>query len=406
MILYGVEGETVVAKEIFYDEDYDEPLVLANTEHGPIVRLYDTDNSILSEQIAIPDHEGTVGGWAVNIPIPKMGLSSRVELRIVWRFKTEDNDVHKSTQICFVEPSTEGRESDIIVVVGRDTKMLVNLPFSFLPTINETPADLVNGIPAKPGKLRDSVRFSLYRNNIPLYTNEYLNHDDVSVSYVASVDKTTFTIPATVGIPKLEPLLLLVEHTKFGQSMPRNYTYKVWPITPQILIAVSQIEDFINKARLENVIPELQYTQADILQYLQRGLALFNALPPHLTGFTGTNMQGNIADSWLTCSSYYALASQLQAEGALAFDFSGQSVSLNVDRTPAIEGALSRVESAIDNIVKPFKKLLAKAGIVSGDGSQGGGYIDGSTALGSLSVINAPTTRLPHSRRGSWHRPY
>jgi hypothetical protein len=404
-ILYAVEGETAIAKEVFVDE-YNEPYGIANTEEGPVVRLFDTDNAVIAEQVAIPDHEGQIGEWAANIPVPKMGLTNRVELRLVWTFKTEENDIHRSTQVCFVEPSTEGRETDIVVLVGRDSTMQVNLPFAFHPTIPEIPANLATNSPAVPSVVKDSVRFSMYRNNTALYANEYLEHTDPSVSFKTSVNKTTFTLPATVGQAKLEPVLLIVELTQPGQTMPQNFSFKVWPITPQMLIAVSQIEDFINKARLENVIPELEYTQADILQYLKRGLDLFNSLPPQLTAFTGTNMQGNIADSWLTCASYYALASQLQAEGALAFDFSGQTVNLNIDRTPAIESALGRVEAAIDNIVKPFKKLLAKAGVLGGDGSVGGGFINGSTALGTLSVINAPTTRLPHSRRGSWFRPY
>ena len=405
-ILYAVEGETAIAKEVFFDDITNEPYELSNAEQGPVVRLYDTDNTIIAEQIAIPDHEGQIGEWAANIPIPKMGLLHRVELRMVWTFRTEENDVHKSTQVCFVEPSTEGRETDIVVIVGRDSNMQVNLPFAFNPTIPEVPADIANGIPASPAVYRDEVRFSLYRNNIALYENEFLPHTDPSVSYVSSVNKTTFTLPATVGDAKLEALLLIVELNQRGQTQPQNFTFKVWPITPQVLVAASQVEDFINKARVENVIPELEYTQADLLQYLQRGLNLFNSLPPHLTAFTGTNMQGNILESWITCACYYALASQLQAEGALAFDFSGQTVNLNIDRTPAIESALGRVEAAIDNIVKPFKKLLAKAGVLSGDGSAGGGYIDGSKSLGTLSVINAPTTRLPHARRGSWFRPY
>lgn len=402
-IFYAVEGSTVVAKEVFLDDITHDPYELSNAEQGPIVRLFDADNNIIAEQIAIPDHEGPVGSWASTIPVPKMGLRNRVELRLVWQFRTEDNDIHRSTQVCFVEPATEGRDTDIVVIVGRDATMQINVPFGFNPSIPEIPADLTKGTPAIPAVPRDEVQFFLYRNNIPLY--EYLPHTDSSITYSTSANRTTFNIPAVVGEAKLEPLLCIVEYFQQGQTR-QNFIYKVWPVTPQMLVAASQVEDFINKARVENVIPELEYTQADLLQYLQRGLNLFNSLAPHITSFNGVNMQGPILECWVTCSCYYALASQLQAEGALAFDFSGQTVNLNIDRTPAIEGALGRVESAIENFVKPFKKLLSKAGILSGDGSDGGKYINGSRSLGSLSVINAPTTRLPHARRGSWFRPY
>lgn len=106
-------------------------------------------------------------------------------------------------------------------------------------------------------------------------------------------------------------------------------------------------------------------------------------------------------DAWLQCSSYYALSAQLQAEGAMAFDYSGAETQLNVDRTPSIEAALGRVESALTEYVKPMKTLLGRAGVVSGDGSQGGRFIDGSSQIGALSLTNSPTTRLPWSGRGS-----
>src|SRR5690606_17640747 len=215
-------------------------------------------------------------------------------------------------------------------------------------------------------------------------------------------------MPAVVGQPQMYPLSLLVRHKPLNKRVHDTYTYKVWAVTPQILLAARQLEDFINKARLENIIPELEYTQADLLECLARGLSYFNGLQPTITNFTGTNMQGHLLDAWLTCSAMYALGAQIQAEGALAFDFGGQTTSLNIDRTPAIESALGRIESQIENSVKPLKKLLAKAGVIAGDGSQGGQFIDGSGAIGMLSITNSPTTRmLPSQRRGGgWMRSY
>ena len=117
-------------------------------------------------------------------------------------------------------------------------------------------------------------------------------------------------------------------------------------------------------------------------------------------------MQGPLLNSWLICSCYYALGAQLQAEGALAFDFGGQTVSLNVDRTPAIESALGRIENEVENTVKPFKKLLGRTGILSGDGSAGGQFMDTSRALGVLGLSNTPLTRFPNYHRGSWMRSF
>lgn len=407
-IVTVLEGETCTLVESFVDE-FDEPLDLANTEPGPIVRVFDDTKEMVIEQIAVPDPNGQPGDWSVDVSMPKIGLSEKKQFTAHWTYKSAEGDIHRSKQALFVEPDSEERDSDVLVISGRDKVMQLILPIVFERPVEKKEGDVKNRIPATPGKPGDTLRFSLFRNNLAVFGDEGLSSDDPDsgIHIETHINKTVVTMPAAVGAPKMEPLIMLVEHNKPGVMMPQTLTYKVWAITPQVLVAASQLEDFINKARIQNVIPELDYTQADLIQYLHRGLALFNSFPPHTSSFNGNNMQGIILDAWLQCSSYYALASQLQAEGAMAFDFSGQSVSLNVDRTPTIEGALGRVESALEQNVKPLKKLLAKAGVLGGDGSQGGQAINGSHSLGTLGVLNAPTTRLPHAgHRGSWFRPF
>lgn len=403
-----MEGQTGTLIEQFIDE-YESPLDLANTEAGPLVRIFDDEKDMIVEQIAVPDINGQPGDWSADISIPNIGLSEKKQFTAVWTFKTDEGDIHRSRQAFFVEPSAEHRDSDVIVVVGRDKVMQFIIPTDFTPPVLTVAADVAKGIPAKKGRPGDTLRFNMFRNNKALYGENGLSTDDLDsvVTVQRQIGKTVATLPAVVGPPKLEPILMMVDYLKDGMMVPTTYTYKVWPITPQVLVAVSQLEDYINKARLQNVIPELDYTQPDLVQYLHRGLSLFNSYPPHTTNFNGNNMQGLLLDAWLQCSAYYALGAQLQAEGALAFDFSGQSVSLNIDRTPAIESALGRIETALEQNVRPMKRLLAKAGVLDGDGSQGGQAINGANHLGTLGVMNAPTTRFPHGgHRGSWNRPF
>lgn len=397
-----VEGSTLSIVEVFLDE-HDSPVLPSNTSPGPEVRLYDTDKAVIAERIAVPDSQEP-GAWRVDIPIPRMGLSDTANLKCVWRFRGQDGDMHKATHSIRVDPQNEDRPGDVIVIVGRDMYVDVVLPFEFTPPRPKIEADVVNGLPAYPSETGDSLFFSMYRNNQPLF--ESMAYNDQGVQLERYSTKTVAKIPAVVGTAKVEPILLLVEHRRKGALIPTVYTFKVWPITPQVLLAANEMEAFINKARINNVIPELDYTTGDLLEYLHRGLNMYNALPPQLTAFNGTNMQGIVLEGWLQCSSYYALGAQLQAEGALAFDFSGQSVSLNVDRSPSIEAALGRIEGLIESQIKPTKKLLVKAGINSGDGSQGGRFVDGSSQLGAVSLINAPTTRLPFGGiRNGWQRP-
>ncbi|MNQ34128.1 hypothetical protein D3C85_475790 [compost metagenome] len=396
-----VEGTTIPVIEVILDE-YDQPVNPAKNTAGPRVRVYDTDKSVIAELTATVDPQEP-GAWRADIPVPKMGLTDTVDLRCVWRMRSSDGETYKSTHILQVSPQSEERTGDIIAIVPRDLYLTVVLPFAFDKGKPKVPANTAKGLPAIPGELGDMLSFSLYRNNVGLFEN--LPWNDGSIQMECYSNKTVVRLPNAAGLAKLEPLMLIVEHTKRDAFTATQYMFKTWVITPQILVAAASLEQYINKARLSNVIPELEYTQADLIEYLARGLNLFNSFPPQITAFTGTNMQGPILDGWLQCSAYYALAAQLQAEGALAFDFSGQSVSLNVDRTPSIESALGRVESALNDHVKPAKKLLARYGVISGDGSQGGKFMDGSSQIGALSLINAATTRVPGPRNGSsWAR--
>jgi len=365
------EGNVISVDEVFLD-DYNEPIFPKSDSMGPIVTLVDPeDNYVLAEVVATTSE--TPGGWTADLAVPDLGLTDDKKFLIQWRYDSEEGLVRAKTEL-FVEPAMENRVTDIICLQGEDTTFDVTLPFR---------------LNVRGG---DSLKFQLSLNNEVIVDN--VDQKTSGINMVANRAKTcAFRIPLFAASYRLEPMSFIAKHRRADRSAERMYLYKLWAVTPQILIAASLVEDHIDKARAHNVIPELEYTQADILTYLYRGLALFNQIGPRVTGFWGTNMQGTIMDGWVTCACYYALAAQLQAEGQLAFDFTGQVVNLNMDRTPSIEAALGRIETQIQGPITNLKRLLSKAGINDGDGSQGSKPIDGARSLGKLGVINSPTTK-------------
>lgn len=360
-----VEGETLTVEEKFTYSD-GEPALPHDGRTPPEVFLIDREdnNAIIKKTYAAPSQEQKVGYWQVDVSVPYMDLEDEKELTLLWLFQTEEGE-HKLISQVIVEPANFSRVTDIVTLYeeGSASEFDVVLP--------------------KPVNIST---VSLMEDNKTILS---MKKDDVS-GFRTSRTRTYFQFTAVVEPKQLKPRTLVVK-TDRGQM----FTLTVWIITPQLLTTTSMIEAHINKARLQNVIPELEYTQADLVLYAYRGLNLFNQRPPNLTAFTGTNMQGFLMDCHVTCSCYYALAAQLQAEGALAFDFGGQSVSFNVDRSPAIEAALGRIETQINDQVGQAKRLLNKKGIFQGDGSVGGKAIDGSSNFGRLSLSN---NALAHKR--------
>lgn len=395
------EGQIARLKEIFLDE-HDDPLDYSDNS-PPKVTLYH-NKEMVSEAYATADASSDPGTWVADLPIPNLSLYENARLEARWMFLDNDGGSHKSSQYLDVSPDNEQRVGDITFIANIDTKATVVLPFVYQPAVPAVPADIVNQIPAQPGIAGDSLSVGLFSNNLPIYADGMMDSSNALINVKAGSSTTSVKFPVAWPRAFYEPLMLLVTYEKLDRQ-PVTYTYNVWPSNSSILSTAKQLEDFINKAHLKNVIPELDYTQGDLLMYLNRGLSLFNAVE-QITAFTGVNMTGYMQEAWLICSAYYALAAQLQAEGALAFDFSGQTVSLNIDRTPSIESALGRVENQIENVVKPLKKRLYQAGITGGDGSNGTSPLNSSRSRGVLGLTNAPTTRLPYTgRNGSWFRP-
>jgi hypothetical protein len=378
-----VEGDTINLVEFFLD-DFDEPIFPNETTTGPEVLLFDNDmdRSIINNGVATVGQDP--GSWQVDFSIPKLGLQDVSYYTVRWTMVDEDNQTHVLKTVIEVHPCVDNRESDIVFLK----------PVRGIGYLDITVPESFN---ASKG---DTLTLSAYLNNDPVFEELDVSDPQNGIKVTATTTKTNIRIRDAFTASALAPHTILIQYQKSGMMMPKILSHNLWVITPSIATAMNLVEAHIHKAKLDNVIPSLQYTPGDLVTYLYRGLNLLNTIPPLATGFTGTNMQGHMLDAWLTCASYYALGAQLQAEGALAFDFSGQTVNLNIDRTPSIEAALGRIEQHIDAHLRPYKKMLVKAGIVSGDGSQGGSTISYGKSFGIVTVLNSPTTRFQHGGGG------
>ena len=364
-MLRAVDGSVATALMTFLDED-DTTIVPA--PGYPKVVLLDKDKTPIAMYNATPT--ANPGEWESAISLPNLGLEKTDEYRLRWRMKSSTGEKFQNFDTMLIDPKVDRRDSEIVVLDG-DEEVEFALPFAY-------------------EGLNTPTKFQVYSGNNEILSGA-VSLEDPTVSKSIGAEKTLVSFPALLLNPSLKANLLVVKSKIRGR--PRTFSYRYWCITPQIALASSMIEDFLNKSRIQNVIPELEYTAGDILGYLERGLYYFNmtGIP---TQFTGTNMQGMLLDCWITCASYYALATQLIAEGSLAFDFSGQGISLNVDRTPQLDSALGRIESRISDTVIPLKKQITNQGHFGGDGSQGATAMRNPYSTGILSLTNSPTTRV------------
>lgn len=348
------EQQTVVFEESFLD---DAGLPMDLREGYPKSKLIFNGDTI---SVLNPEPIGN-GKYSVQVVIPEFGFSEPTPVDLKWRAFDVKGNLIKIDSMVLVQPSSKPHIGDLVVMED-ETELLFNLPLR-IPE---------NGKP----------KFAFYQNNDLLVKDEFDDNSLVRYSTYTEI-KLEHKLQAV-----FVPYLLTIDFRTFDNRQERMMQ-NVWVVTPQMLNAMNLLEGFLNKAKIDNIIPQLEYTQADLLTYLQRGLGLFNSYAPNLTSFNGRNMQGGLLDIMVLCGSYYALGAQLLAEGMLAFDFTGQAVTLNVDRTPALESALGRVEQQMTERIPHMKQMLLRRGVTGGEGSDN---VGNSSGIGMTVLSNSPTT--------------
>lgn len=120
-----------------------------------------------------------------------------------------------------------------------------------------------------------------------------------------------------------------------GTEDKQEYHF-IYMISHKMLLAMNDLRRMIDKARNEDIIHQLQFTDVDLVHYLFRALDRINQAPPTFTQYSLGGLPFQFDTCLIYAAAWEALNAQLLAEGVSSFDFSGQSVSLSVDRTAAL----------------------------------------------------------------------
>jgi hypothetical protein len=151
----------------------------------------------------------------------------------------------------------------------------------------------------------------------------------------------------------------------------------------KVLAYVNELRRMIDKAHLQHPNPALRWNDVDLVAFLNLGLQRVNASPPTQTNYTIATIPDTLIYYVLNATAIEALNSRYLAEAEAAFSFNGQPVSLEVDRTGAIESALSHYTAALEDL-KTVKK-----GIIMATGGGGPG-----TGAGILVLSASPSLDL------------
>ena len=207
------------------------------------------------------------------------------------------------------------------------------------------------------------------------------------------------TLDPTIVPATLAPYHLLWSYNNGPGTSTGVENAAVYCVTPSMMQAMKDLLAEINKAR-SSLGDRPTFSVLDAFTHLRLGGDLWNAFAQPTT-FTFTNATGGVRAYWLGWSKVSALRSQYLFEGESAFDFGGQAISLNIDRTQYYEGMASALESSLNDPGRQFKGLLAKRGNTGGDGNVNPNKLQYG-AIGTVGVTLSPVANIRPWNQNTW----
>ena len=179
-------------------------------------------------------------------------------------------------------------------------------------------------------------------------------------------DYTTQNLENLVPRLSLSPFLGEWTYTD-ASGTPGFEVHPIYVVSSKMFLMIDNVRRAVDKARNEDINPNLRYTDIDLCHHVLDGISRVNSTPPSLTNFTTENIPFALTSLVKDASVVSALRAQYLAEGVSAFDFQGQTVQLNVDRTQYIQSAIDMLNNDLDERIRKAKKLAIRqsgAGVV------------------------------------------
>ena len=263
-----------------------------------------------------------------TIPINSTISSEAEKYQIKWDLVSEVNKSYSFIEVFDVNnpafTEITNKETQKLALINRP--LILSLPLLNIPQeislVLEDNGDLVyTGSPVQKGIYND---YYIYNVTIP---KEYMT---VEQEYQAIWDFMIAGVEAT-------------------------FFQKVYCCSTYSLSILSDLRMYLDKVA-KSVDLYTGYKDSDLYFHLKQGLAVINLIMPITTWNFNYIKQNTLDYALLQGACYSALKAQYLAEGDSAFSYSGQPVTLEVDRTAFVESELSRIETWLNGEFK-----LAKA---------------------------------------------
>jgi hypothetical protein len=328
----AVRGVNTVFEQLFLDDSGD-PLIPIDSSY-PAVSIVSPSEEIIQQGVATSLGQGRYRyNWFV--PADAELSSSNTAWKINWFFLTPGGrQVDKTSTFSIIDN----------VVASSEERAYTNL------TQNNTSERLFLKLSSEPSEISVSLMdiSGVTETYIPTkiimdgYNTYYADTSELGVGkYIA-----TWKIRET----PISPAQSFVQQIR----VPENHFWFFQPSLRMLIDKAQKKEGHVQA-----------YSDSDMYEYFLRGLDIINSVTPLTSwAFGSIPAIGGFDTFLIAASAWWALQAQFISEGELKFDFTGQTISLNVDRTATYNDAIAKLGDYIKTELPKTKKSWLRRGNV------------------------------------------
>jgi len=327
-------GDSIEAVAPFFENGV--PVVSSNPSLYPTVIVRDINQELVSGGVGTFSGTDNFYHYTFTMPLDAIISSDDAKYTIEWELLSDVGKNYRYSEYFDVANPAYN------ITTSKEIQKLI-LPFM--------PMTLSIPVPSVPS----AISFKLYdSNNVEITFTPALTptlRGSYSEYYIYDI-----TIPASTMTQEQE-YAGVWNFTISGEAS--IYYQKIRCCSLTAMSKISDMRMYLDKVQ-KDIDLYVGYRDSDLYFHLQRGLDIVNIVNP-ITSWTylSFSTDGTLAPAtlgWIYAACYSALNAQYLAEGDSAFSYSGQPVSLEVDRTSFIESQLGRIKEWLDNDFKTWKQ--------------------------------------------------
>lgn len=324
-----VRAVNAVFEQLFLD-DVGDPLVPLDPSQYPAISIVSPSEEIIQQAVASPLGDGRYR-YSWFVPADAELSTPNMSWRIEWMMVTASGRQVQQTQYFQVIDN---------VAASAEERAYTNL------TMENTSERLFLRLSKAPSSV--SVRLMNTAGITETYTPIEVQQDGFITYYADTSDLQVGSYIAnwTIRETPISPTQTFVQQLRVPEA-------QFWFVQPSLRMLIDKVQ------KKEGHVQA--YSDSDMYEYFVRGFGIINAVNP-ITNWTFTSIpQLAGMDTFLiAAAAWWGLQAQFIAEGELKFNFSGQTVTLDVDRTGTYADALGRLSEYLKTELPKTKRNLLR----------------------------------------------